>query len=61
MRFFDVKFILQKFCSCKKNDKYEVCLHYESLTGTERIVLLASIDECRAAFLAIEDDPISFG
>ena len=24
MRFFSVNFILQKFCSCKKNDKYEV-------------------------------------
>ena len=24
MRFFGVNFILQKFCSCKKNDKYEV-------------------------------------
>ena len=28
MRFFGVNFILQKFCSCKKNDKYEVCLYY---------------------------------
>ena len=24
MRFFGVNFILQKFCSCKKNDKYQV-------------------------------------
>ena len=24
-RFFGVNFILQKFCPCKKNDKYEVC------------------------------------
>ena len=23
--FFGVNFILQKFCSCKKNDKYQVC------------------------------------
>ena len=23
--FFGVNFILQKFCLCKKNDKYEVC------------------------------------
>ena len=26
MRFFGVNFILQKFCSCKKNDKYQVCI-----------------------------------
>ena len=25
MRFFGVNSILQKFCSCKKNDKYQVC------------------------------------
>ena len=25
MAFFGVNFILQKFCLCKKNDKYEVC------------------------------------
>ena len=25
MHFFGVNFFLQKFCSCKKNDKYEVC------------------------------------
>ena len=27
MAFFRVKFILQKFCPCKKNDKLEVCEH----------------------------------
>ena len=26
MAFFGVNFILQKFCPCKKNDKYEVCV-----------------------------------
>ena len=26
-RFFGVNFILQKFCPCKKIDKYQVCLH----------------------------------
>ena len=25
--FFGVNFILQKFCPCKKNDKYQVCGH----------------------------------
>ena len=25
MAFFGVNFILQKFCPCKKNDKYKVC------------------------------------
>ena len=25
MAFFGVNFILQKFCQCKKNDKYQVC------------------------------------
>ena len=24
--FFGVNFILQKFCSCKKDDKYQVCI-----------------------------------
>ena len=24
--FFGVNFILQKFCQCKKNDKYQVCV-----------------------------------
>ena len=30
LAFFGVNFILQKFCPCKKNDKYEVCtvLHH---------------------------------
>ena len=27
MAFFGVNFILQKFCPCKKNDKYQVCHH----------------------------------
>ena len=26
MAFFGVNFIFQKFCQCKKNDKYEVCV-----------------------------------
>ena len=26
MRFFGVNFSLQKFCLCKKNDKYQVCV-----------------------------------
>ena len=26
LAFFGVNFILQKFCPCKKNDKYKVCL-----------------------------------
>ena len=26
--FFGVNFILQKFCLCKKNDKYKVCIPY---------------------------------
>ena len=25
MAFFDINYILQKFCPCKKNDKYQVC------------------------------------
>ena len=28
MAFFGVNFILQKFCQCKKNDKYQVCLYF---------------------------------
>ena len=27
-RFFGVNIILQKFSSCKKNDKYQVCMEY---------------------------------
>ena len=30
--FFGINFILQKFCSCKKNDKYEVWFHVAGVT-----------------------------
>ena len=31
MAFFGVNFILQKFCSCKKNDKYQVCFAFQDV------------------------------
>ena len=31
MAFFGVNYILQKFCPCKKNDKYQVCLPYSKI------------------------------
>ena len=33
--FFGENFILQEFCLCKKNDKYEVCAPY----GTKYVIL----------------------
>ena len=31
MQFFGAHFILQNFCSCKKNDKYQVCTFHQGL------------------------------
>ena len=36
LRVFGVNFILQKFCLCKKNDKYEVCV--EHVSGKRQVV-----------------------
>ena len=37
MAYFGVNFILQTFCSCKKNDKYQVCREHLSWRTTEQL------------------------
>ena len=39
--FFGVNFILQKFCVCKKNDKYEVCCHWQMFSGNSLFGLVS--------------------
>ena len=38
LAFFGVNFILQKFCQCKKNDKYQVCNSYVQIQERLRII-----------------------
>ena len=35
-----VNFILQNFCLCKKNDKYEVCLNHPKVFGDTSILMV---------------------
>ena len=43
MRFFGVNFILQKFCQCKKNDKYQVWKREQTKTQHDMIVTTAQL------------------
>jgi len=47
LAFFGVNFILQKFCLCKKNDKYEVCTEYFLFFYNDTFLLYSMY--CRAA------------
>ena len=44
MAFFSVNFIIQKFCPCKKNDKYEVWKELGIYIGPQQEGILCSIE-----------------
>ena len=43
MLFFGVNFTIQKFCPCKKNDKYEVCPEVMTVMVASVIVIMMTI------------------
>ena len=53
LAFFGVYFILQKFCPCKKNDKYEVCS--QSIGGVDAFSQLTCSEECGKLSMGIWD------